>query len=79
MTSPPRTSCAISAARFAIVPDGTNSASSLPVSSRAEALELVDGRIVAARGIAERRGGDRRHHLRRRQRDGVAAEVVDAG
>ena len=45
------------------MPDGRNSASSLPVSLRGEALELVDRRIVAARGVAQPRGGDRRHHL----------------
>ena len=38
MTSPPRQSWAIIAARLAMVPDGTNSASSLPVNSQAESL-----------------------------------------
>ena len=35
ITSPPRQSWAISAARLAMVPDGTNSASSLPVITQA--------------------------------------------
>ena len=39
-------------------------------------FELVDGRIIAAPGVAQRRGCDRRHHLRRRQRHAVASEIV---
>ena len=42
-------------------------------------LELGHGGIVAARGIAQPRRGDRCPHRRRGQGDGVAAEVVHAG
>ena len=45
----------MSAARLAIVPEGANSASSLPVSSRASRLEFLDRRVVPAGGVAEAR------------------------
>ena len=42
-----------------------------------QAFELQHGRVVPAGGVAEARHCDGRHHLGRRQGDGIAAEVVE--
>src|SRR5262245_54372621 len=42
-----------------------------------QGFELQHSRIVPAGRVAEARRRDGRHHLRRRQGDGVAAEIVD--
>ena len=64
-----------SASWFAIVPDGTNSAASLPSSAGRERLEPVDGRVLAVHVVADLGVGHRAPHLRRRRRDRVGAEV----
>ncbi len=69
--SPPRQPCAINADRLAMVPDGTNSASSLPVVAQASrSSSATVGSSPRARCIAQPRRGDRRAHLRRGQGNG---------
>ena len=60
---------------LAIVPDGTNSAASLPSSSAVLRLEQLDGRVVAEDVVADLRLGHRPPHRRGRLGDGVGTQV----
>ena len=60
---------------LAMVPDGTNTAASLPTRSAKRLLEGVDRRVLAVDVVADLGVGHGPAHLRRRPGDGVGAEV----
>ena len=60
---------------LAIVPEGTNSAASLPQHRGDLALELDHGRVVAVDVVADHGRGHRLAHRGRRAGDGVGAKV----